>query len=82
MRKSKEADAQYMREYRARKKAATKTVAEQRQEVIGTLEDHIIDESIYDQDAPSYREGHEYSRQEIADNQEWCKEYLRKIGRF
>lgn len=83
MRKNKEDNAAYMREYRAKQKEKTKTVTEQRREVIGTVEDNCIDESIYDPDCPKWRSDKtEYTKQEIADNQEWAKQYLIKIGRF
>lgn len=82
MRKTKEARAEYMRDWRANRKAKQKTVEEQRFEQIGSWEDHCIDESIYDPNPPKFREGHEYTKQDIADNQEYVKQYLRKIGRF
>lgn len=84
MRKNKEDNAAYMRQYRASKKDNDmKSVDEQRREAIGTFEDHCIDESIYDVDCPKYRSDKtEYTKQEIADNHKWVEDYLKKIGRF
>ena len=83
MRKTKEGRAQYMKEYRAKQKEKTLSVIEQRREVIGTVEYNCIDESTYDPDCPKWRSDKtEYTKQEVADNQEWAKQYLIKIGRF
>ena len=84
MRKNKEANAQYMREYRAKiKENKSMSVDEQKRKVIGTFEDHCINESIYDPDCPKWRsDKKEYTKEEVADNFKWVENYLKKIGRF